>query len=151
MKITNGKLVEIEFTLKNSKGEIIDTSEGSEPLAFIQGGGSVVAGLEKALENKQVGFKGVVTISPEDGYGDRDEDLVFKVTKAQLGNPSDLEVGIHISAETEQGEQHFLVRDILENEVILDANHPFAGETMTFDVKVITVKQYEEKKSCECC
>ena len=80
MKITTGKLVEIEFTLKNTKGEIIDTSEGSEPLAFLQGAGSVVVGLEKALENKQVGFTGVITISPDDGY-DRDEDLVFKLQR----------------------------------------------------------------------
>ncbi|MDC0253816.1 peptidylprolyl isomerase [Bacteriovoracales bacterium] len=140
--IVDGHVVEMNYTLINSKGDVIDSSSGKAPLAFIQGKGDIVPGLEKEMAGKKVGDSFKVTISPEEAYGTRNEGMVQSVAKEQFGpEASNVEVGMQFQLEGSNG-QTLLVTAIKveENEVILDGNHPLAGETLSFDIEVVSLR-----------
>jgi FKBP-type peptidyl-prolyl cis-trans isomerase SlyD len=124
MQIAENTVVQIHYTLKNATGDVIDSSQGQEPLAYLHGAGSIVEGLESALAGKTVGDKLDVTVEPERGYGDRRDDLV----------------------QTPWGEQPVTVMAVADDSVELDGNHPLAGETLNFSVEVVDVRQASEEE-----
>ena len=93
MKITKGKVVSMHYALRDSTGEILDSSEGQAPLDYLHGYGNIIAGLEKALENKEAGEKLNAVIPPEEGYGIREESLVKNVPLSNFQDPHTVEVG----------------------------------------------------------
>ena len=132
----------MHYTLKNNDGIVMDSSEGHEPLAFIQGTGLIISGLEKALEGKTKGEKLNAVIEPADAYGDRSDEQVTTVPLANFKAEGDekLEVGMQVQVESNQGQTVALVTSIENDNVTLDMNHPLAGETLHFDVEIVEVR-----------
>ena len=141
MEITADRVVTIHYTLKDDDGAEVDSSAGGEPLAYIQGHGNLVAGLEKALEGKQNGNKLTVVVAPVDGYGVRDEALIQRVPKRALQGAGDLKKGMQFQARTEDGMRLFTVTAVIGDMVTLDGNHPLADQTLHFDVEIVEVRE----------
>ncbi|MCF8465059.1 MAG: peptidylprolyl isomerase [Flavobacteriales bacterium] len=143
MTITENKVVLIHYTLKDASGEILDSSEGHDPLAFIQGIGNIIPGLEEALAGKAVGDKVKATIEPEKAYGVRVEENVHIVplSSFQADGDEKLVEGMQVRVETNEGVSIADVAKIDGEEVTLDLNHPLAGETLHFDVEIIDIRE----------
>jgi FKBP-type peptidyl-prolyl cis-trans isomerase SlyD len=135
------RVVLIHYTLKDDKGAVIDSSAGGEPLAYIQGHGNLVPGLEKALEGKQGGNTIAVSIPPADGYGVRDDGLIQRVPKRALQGSGEIKKGMQFQARTEDGMRLFTVTAVVGDMVTLDGNHPLADQTLNFDVEVVSVRE----------
>ncbi len=143
MQIAEQTVVTIHYTLTDTKGEILDSSDGpdgGEPLSYIHGAGMIVPGLEAALLGKGAGDQVKVTVAPEDGYGARQEGLVQKVPRSEFPE-GDIEVGMRFRAHGPGGSQVLTVAALDKDTVTLDGNHPLAGATLNFDVKVVSVRE----------
>jgi FKBP-type peptidyl-prolyl cis-trans isomerase SlyD len=141
VEITADRVVTIHYTLKDDGGVVLDSSAGGEPLAYIQGHGNLVAGLEKALEGKAEGNTLAVVVAPENGYGTRDDSLIQRVPKRALQGAGDIRKGMQFQARTDDGMRLFTVTAITGDMVTLDGNHPLADQTLHFDVEVIGVRE----------
>lgn len=138
MNITADKVVEIEYVLK-VRGEVLDQSEPGETLTYLHGHHNIVPGLESALEGHAVGDEVKVTVPPEQGYGLRDEDATDELSREDFED--DLELGATYSAEAADGSVYpFTVRAVEGDRVSVDFNPPLAGETLDFEVKVVSVR-----------
>jgi FKBP-type peptidyl-prolyl cis-trans isomerase SlyD len=140
MQIAKHKVVTMEYTLTGSDGTILDTSEGQEPLAYIQGTGNLIPGLESALEGKAAGDHLEVSLPPEEGYGVRDDSLMQTIAREQFEGVEDLQVGMQFEARDDEGEQVVTIVKIEEEVVTVDGNHPLAGEILNFNVDVVEVR-----------
>lgn len=146
--VTSNKIVSIHYTLRNGDGEVLDSSEGTEPLAYLHGAGNVVAGLEKALEGKVVGDTVLAVVAPEEGYGERVGPGPQPVPKSAFGpdDPS-LQPGMAILAEDDDGnEMPLWIVAVESDHVIVDQNHPLAGETLHFDATVVEVREATDQE-----
>jgi FKBP-type peptidyl-prolyl cis-trans isomerase SlyD len=139
MQIGSQKAVTIGYTLKDEEGKVLDTSEGRQPLTYLHGTGSIVPGLEKALEGKNPGDSVQVKLSPEEGYGQRDEKLIRNMPLRKLPEGK-VEAGMRYRMETPEGPRVVLVQSVRGDYATIDANHPLAGQTLNFDVKVVEVR-----------
>ena len=140
MQISKDKVASIHYTLTNSKGEVLDTSNGREPLSYIQGRNNLITGLEKALEGKTTGDKIHVTIPPEEAYGNRSEELVQSIPREAFGEINDIQPGMEFQMNTESGPIIIRVIEANDSQVLVDGNHPLAGQDLTFDVEVVDVR-----------
>lgn len=141
MKIESNKVVSIDYKLTDTEGKVLDSSEGGKPLAYLHGKGNIIAGLEEALVGKGAGDALTVSVSPEKGYGVRDEGKLVEVDRDKLNGADQIEAGMQFQAQTPDGPQVFTVARVSEKVVTLDANHPLAGETLNFDVTVRDVRE----------
>jgi FKBP-type peptidyl-prolyl cis-trans isomerase SlyD len=139
MQIANRKVVTLDYTLTDEAGEVLDSSKGQEPLVYLHGAGNIIPGLEAALEGKEEGAALQVKIAPDDGYGERDEELVKEIPRDRFP-PGEVEVGMTFHAEGPQGSRIVTVVEVSPESVTVDANHPLAGVTLAFDVKVLAVR-----------
>lgn len=146
MTISHNKVVHMHYELKNDNGEIIDSSKGREPLAYIHGMGNIIPGLEKELNNKIKGDKINAVIAPEEAYGVKDDRKVFKVGKNQFQGEGSIVEGMQIQAEANGKMEVGTVEKIDNEEVTLNFNHPLAGETLHFDVEVMGVRDATEEE-----
>jgi FKBP-type peptidyl-prolyl cis-trans isomerase SlyD len=147
MQIAERTVVTIHYTLTDSKGEILDSSEGpegAEPLAYVHGQAMIVPGLEAALAGKSEGDHLKVTVDPDGGYGQRHEALVQKVSRDEFPD-GDVEVGMRFRSHGPGGARVLTVVATDEDTITLDGNHPLAGATLNFDVKVVSVREATEK------
>ena len=140
MQITTGSVVVFDYTLTDDDKDIIDSSTGSEPLAYIQGEGQIVPGLEKAMEGKKAGDSFKMSVSPEEGYGVHDPENISVVPADQIEGGDELEEGMQLHTEGEFGEQTVLITKVDGNEVTIDGNHPLAGMTLHFDITIREVR-----------
>jgi FKBP-type peptidyl-prolyl cis-trans isomerase SlyD len=140
MQIANNKVVSIHYKLTNDAGDILDSSEGQEPLAYLHGLGNIIPGLENALSGRALGDKFSVTVAPADGYGERDNEMVQSVPKSAFQGVDQILPGMQFQAQSPEGMQLVTVIDVDGDEVILDGNHPMAGITLTFDVEVTEIR-----------
>ncbi len=140
MTIQQDSVVTLHYTLKDDAGQVIDSSAGGEPLSYLHGHGNLVPGLERELTGKTAGEKLNVSVSPAEGYGDRDERLVQKVPRRALKGVRELRVGMRLSAETEQGPIAVRVTHIAGDMVTVDGNHPLAGQKLNFEVEITGVR-----------
>ncbi len=141
MNVGKDKVVTIDYTLKSDKGEVLDTSKGDEPLLYIHGHGYLVPGLEKELEGKKAGDRVVTVVSPAEGYGEYDEELIFPVPRTEFPADEELAEGMQFQAHTEEGEQIFTVKAVSADTVTVDANHPLAGQNLHFDISIVDVRE----------
>lgn len=138
MNITQDKVVELDYVLKVD-GEVVDQSEPGEPLTYLHGHSNIIPGLEKALEGKKAGDSLHVTVQPEDGYGERDEDNVETLDRSDFDD--EVEVGATYYAQAEDGSVlPFTVMAVDGDQVEVDFNPPLAGMVLNFDVTVKTVR-----------
>ncbi|NNE08095.1 MAG: peptidylprolyl isomerase [Gemmatimonadetes bacterium] len=146
MEIKNNSVVSIHYTLKNEKGEVLDSSEGNQPLKYLQGSGQIITGLENTLAGKTAGAKLKVVVEPEDGYGPRNDEAVQEVPKAAFEGIENLKAGMQLEAQTDHGPVPIVVTDVGEETVTVDGNHPLAGERLHFDVQIEEVRAATEEE-----
>lgn len=140
MKIAKSTVVTIDYTLTSDEGEVIDSSSGGEPLAYLHGFGNIVPGLENALDGRDEGESVSVKVAPGEGYGERDPELVHRATRAQFQGIDDLEVGMRFQARSGDEMTVVTVIGVEGDDVTLDANHPLAGVNLNFAVKIVGVR-----------
>ncbi|WP_284892728.1 FKBP-type peptidyl-prolyl cis-trans isomerase [Cobetia amphilecti] len=141
MQIAQNAVVSFHYTLTNNEGEVLDSSEGREPLAYIHGAGNIVPGLEKELDGKTPGDELKVAVSPEEGYGEVQEALVQEVPREAFQGVEDIEAGMQFQAQTQGGPLMVTVTKVEGDTVTVDGNHPLAGETLNFDVQITNVRE----------
>ena len=146
MQIGTNNVVSIHYTLRDETGEVLDASEGREPLDYIHGSGQIIPGLENALEGKSKGEELAVVIEPENGYGTRDESLVHEVPKSEFETPDEIEVGMQFRVGDEGGTLVMVVAGVGADVVTLDGNHPLAGVTLSFDISIADVREATEEE-----
>ena len=138
-EIQNGSTVKMEYTLTDKDGKILDTNKGEEPLTYTHGEGQIIRGLEKALTGLHVGDQKHVVIPPEEGYGQFKPEAIIEVPAEKIP-PESRKVGAHLMARNQDGPPiPILVKEVKEKTVVLDANHPLARKTLTFDIKIVKV------------
>lgn len=141
MQIAERCVASFHYTLTNDAGEVIDSSRGREPLAYLHGVGQIVPGLEEALAGRQAGDKFIVDVAPEEGYGPRHDGLIQQVPRAAFQGVDDLQVGMQFQAQGPQGALSVVISAIDGDLVTVDGNHPLAGETLHFDIEVTEVRE----------
>lgn len=138
--VSNGKQVSLEYTLKLDDKAVLESNVGKEPMTYTQGAHEIVPGLEKAMEGLAVGDKKHVEVKPADGYGEVDPKAFQEVKKSQIPQ-SAWKVGTQLEAKSPDGESMFpRVTEVRAETVVLDFNHPLAGKTLFFDIKVLDIK-----------
>jgi FKBP-type peptidyl-prolyl cis-trans isomerase SlyD len=147
MQITANKVAVIHYSLKDSKKELIETSIGNEPLAYLHGAANLISGLEDALEGKKAGDKFSVTVGCAEAYGDYDKELVEVVPKSDFENQEELEVGKEFQYDDEDGNIfHVRILKVDADNVTVDGNHPLAGQDLSFDIEVLSVRDATDEE-----
>ena len=138
--IENGKVVSVNYVGKFAEdGVVFDSSEGREPLKFQVGSGQIIPGFENAILGKTVGDKVVAKVSPEEGYGLVREDLLVTVPLDKM--PGSVEVGQTLEAVGDNEQVvHVIVREINEDSVVIDGNHPLASKNLEFEIEILEVE-----------
>ncbi len=144
MKIAKDHAVSFDYEVRNSRNELIDTSGDKGPLAYLHGYASIIPGLEKALEGKAAGDKIEAVVPPVEAYGMRDERRMAQVDRSIFPEGADIKPGMRFRATSEHGADNVVVVAVDGNTVTVDANHPLAGETITFKVTVRDVRPATE-------
>jgi FKBP-type peptidyl-prolyl cis-trans isomerase SlyD len=139
--VADGMVVTFDFTLRLNDDEVADTTQGQMPLRFVVGQGQLLPGLEDAMIGMVAGEQRQITLEPADAYGDWDEDALEEIAISELPDGVDLEEGMPLEVTDNEGETYEAsVYEVKKDTVILDYNHPLAGETLQFDVKVIDIR-----------
>ncbi|MFO1371155.1 MAG: peptidylprolyl isomerase [Candidatus Competibacteraceae bacterium] len=141
MKAAHGNVVSLHYTLTDEHGIQLDSSREREPFAYLHGYGNIIQGLESALEGHESGFRSAIRVLPADGYGEYNPQAVFGVPRNQFPPGEDIQIGMQVQGEGEQGVLMFTVANLTDQEVVLDANHPLAGKILNFDVEVLEVRE----------
>jgi|SRR5690554_1160013 len=140
--VADDKVIIIHYTLRNSKGEELDTSIGGEPMPYLHGADNIVPGLENQLTGKSVGEKLTVEVTPEEGYGLAEGEGPMPVPRENFEPGVELEVGMNFMAEGPGGQPIPLwIAKIEGEQVYVDTNHPLAGETLYFEVEIVGVRE----------
>jgi FKBP-type peptidyl-prolyl cis-trans isomerase 2 len=143
-QIREGSQVALEYTLSDEAGTVIESNKGKQPMSYIHGKSQIIPGLEKELSGMKVGEEKKIQIKPEDGYGPVNPDAFQEVPKDKLP-PEALKVGTMLMAQGPQGQGiPVRVHEIKDTTVIMDFNHPMAGKTLSFDVKISEIKTPEK-------
>lgn len=137
MQISKHKVATIHYTLTNNEGKVLDSSQGREPLHYIQGIGNLIPGMEEGLEGKKQGDKFNLKVSPEKGYGIKDEKMIQRVPRSAFGS-GEIKKGMQF--QTNHG-QVVTVAEVGLNEITVDANHPLAGVELNFAVEVMSIRE----------
>jgi FKBP-type peptidyl-prolyl cis-trans isomerase SlyD len=140
MNIADQCVASFHYTLKDSEGELIDSSEGKDPLAYLHGAQNIVVGLEKELTGKVAGDKFSVIVSPDEGYGPQDPNMVQALSRDMFGGVDTIEVGMQFHAQTPNGMQVVEVIEVEGDQVTIDGNHPLAGVELHFEIEITSVR-----------
>jgi len=146
MQIDKNRVVSIDYTLTDDQGQMLDSSRGKEPLVYLHGTGGIIPGLEAALQGKSPGEELHVEIAPEQAYGPRDEALVQAVPRDRFQGVENIHPGMQFQAKGSSGRRVVTVAKVDDKQVTVDANHPLAGVTLTFDVKIVDVRDSTEEE-----
>ena len=146
MQISDNKVVSIHYTLTNDKGEVLDSSSGKAPLAYLHGNKNIISGLENALKGKEIGDKFNISIPPEEAYGVHDKALIQVIPKSAFQGIDDIEAGMQFQAKSDEGIQIVTITKVDGDKITVDGNHALAGETLTFDVEVTDVREATEEE-----
>jgi FKBP-type peptidyl-prolyl cis-trans isomerase 2 len=139
-QVKDGDKVKVHYHGKLRSGETFDSSEGREPLEFTVGGGQVIKGFDEGVKGMQVGDKRTVEIEVGDAYGEKNEDMIIEFPKAQFPPDMNPEAGMQLMMNNGQGQQFpVVIREIREETVLLDANHPLAGQDLIFDIELVEI------------
>ena len=139
-RIIRNKVATFDYTVMDEQGQLIDTSLEYGPLSYVHGKGTLVPGLEAALDGKTTGDSFSVKLTPAKGYGERDDSLVHVFTRKELVKLSNLKVGMQLRAQDAKGKRTLVVSEIDGDKITLDENHPLAGKIITFDITVLNVR-----------
>lgn len=147
MTIAQHKVVTLHYKVTDvDSGDVIDSSENAEPMTYLHGAQNIIPGLEQALEGKDVGDEVEVTVAPEDAYGERSDERIQQVPIEAFKDIEKVEPGMAVTAQTEHGPVNLIVTEVDETTVTVDANHPLAGKSLTFNVKINAVRDASEEE-----
>lgn len=135
-------VVSMHYKLTDEEGNVLDNSEGKEPLSYMQGAGNIIPGLEKAMIGKVQGDSFKVKIEPAEGYGEVIPELIQTLEKSVFKGIEKIEPGMAFEAEAPDGAiQHILVTKVEGDKITIDANHPLAGAVLNFEVDIVGVRE----------
>ena len=140
MIVAKNTVVTFDYTLTDTQGAVLDTSQGGEPLSYLHGSGGIIPGLERQMEGKNIGDEFKATVAPQDAYGVRRDDLVAAVSREAFKGVPEVKTGMQFQANTQAGPRVVTVVKVEGDEITIDANHELAGKTLVFDVKVVNVR-----------
>jgi FKBP-type peptidyl-prolyl cis-trans isomerase SlyD len=141
MHIARNKVVRFDYTLTNDAKEVLDSSQGGEPLTYLHGAGNIIPGLETALEGKGAGESLNVRVAPAEAYGERDARLVQNVPREMFEDSGEIQTGMQFHSADDQGHVTVVtVTQVTEEIVTVDANHPLAGVPLNFAVTIVDVR-----------
>lgn len=146
MKIEKNVVVSVAYQVKLEDGVVVDQSTAEAPLDYLHGHNNLITGLEKELDGKVAGDKFSATVTPEDAYGEHNDALVQRVPADVFQGVEEIEVGMRFLADTDQGPIPVEVTEVDGDEVVVDGNHMLAGQTLTFDVEVVAVREATEEE-----
>lgn len=142
MQIADKTVVAIDYTLSNDEGEVLDSSEGAQPLAYLHGAANIIPGLEQALTGKSAGDELEVSVEPELAYGEYSLELVATLNRSMFEGVDELLPGMQFHASAPDGGMQIVtIRDVDGDDVTVDGNHPLAGQRLNFKVKVVSVRE----------
>lgn len=158
MKIEKNKMVKIHYTLKDDEGQVIDSSVGKEALEYLHGEGMLIPGMERELENREIGDKFSAVIEPKDGYGEYNPEYVVEVPRDRFDANTEIEIGQKFQADTPSGMMLVTVTKVTPENVTIDSNHELAGKRLHFEVEVVDIRDatseelepYQYGDSCGC-
>jgi len=143
--VKKGRVISLDFTLKDEQGEMLDQSTEGQPLEYLHGASDVIAGLEKALEGHQLGEHIRVVIPPADAYGEYEVSLVDEVSRDQFPGIDDIQPGMQFQTQMDDGAPMIInVTAVDGDKIIVDGNHPLAGMTLVFEVDIIDIREAAE-------
>jgi FKBP-type peptidyl-prolyl cis-trans isomerase SlyD len=141
MQIAERCVAAFHYTLTNEQGEVIDSSEGREPLTYLHGAGNIVPGLEREMTGKRAGDSFNVVVAAEEGYGAHHAGLIQEVPRAAFQGVDTIEPGMQFHANGPQGPMAVTVTDVDGDTVTIDGNHPLAGQTLYFAIEITDVRE----------
>jgi len=144
MQISQDTVVSIDYTLTGDDGQVIDTSEGREPLVYLHGHQNIIPGLEKAIEGASEGDELDVAVQPEEGYGPYRDELVQDVPRDAFAGVDKVEPGMSFRAESNAGPMTVVVREVGDDTVTVDGNHVLAGMVLNFKVAIKDIREATE-------
>ncbi len=141
MPIKDGDAVRVHYTGTLQDGFVFDSSRERDPLEFTLGQGQLIPGFESAVKGREVGDTVTVEIAPENAYGNADPELIFTVDRAQVPDHISPVVGLPLQLSNEEGgRMDVTITEVTDTEITLDANHPLAGKTLTFEIEILEAK-----------
>jgi FKBP-type peptidyl-prolyl cis-trans isomerase SlyD len=142
MTIENERVVTMHYHLTNADGQVIESSRGSDPLTYLHGAGTLLASLERALTGLDVGATTTVELAPAEAYGEHDATKIEALPRSAFARVPNLAVGMRLEGQDDHGQTVIVrVMEMREDTVVIDANHPLAGETLTFAIEVLAIRQ----------
>ena len=147
MTIQENKVVSFHYTLTNQEGEQIESSRDQQPMTYLHGSNNIIPGLEKVMVGKSVGDEFQVTVEAGEAYGERNEDKLQRIPAKHFKNLKRLMPGQTVALQTQQGQVQVTVVKIGRFIVDVDANHPLAGQALTFDVEVTEIRDASEEEN----
>jgi len=142
MKIADNKVVSFNYLLQNAAGETLDSTEGAAPLPYLHGHQNILPAIESALDGHQAGDSFKIELTAEQGYGERDEDLVQNLGRSQFADGEGLEVGMMFEmADEEDNVRVATIIDIERDKITIDANHPLAGQSLVYAIEIVEVRE----------
>ena len=142
-KIINNSVVEIDYTLKDSNGNILDSTKNRDPLAYIQGHNHLIPSLEKKLLGKNIGESCHIMLPPKDAYGEINHSIIKTIPKDDLGADKDkVQIGTQFQVEDKHGNYSIVTAvKITDKDITLDGNHPLAGQTLYFEIDIVKIRK----------
>jgi FKBP-type peptidyl-prolyl cis-trans isomerase SlyD len=146
MQATRGAVVSFNYKLTDDDGNTIDSSEGCAPLSYLHGYENIIPGLENALEGVDVGYSANVVVEPTEAYGEIDEEAIFEVDRDKFPPEMELAPGMQFAGETPSGDVPLTVMQVNDDSVIVNANHPLAGERLHFELEVVDIREATDEE-----
>jgi FKBP-type peptidyl-prolyl cis-trans isomerase SlyD len=141
MLIAHNKVVRFDYTLTNDANDVLDSSEGGEPLTYLHGAGNIIPGLESALEGKRAGDSLNVRVAPAEAYGERDDRMVQNVPREMFEDSNEIQTGMQFHSSDPEGNVTVVTVVGMDAEhITVDANHPLAGVPLNFAVTIVEVR-----------
>lgn len=144
--MSQARVVSIHYTLTDDAGTVLDSSRDGEPLSYLEGASNIIPGLEKELLSSKPGEKKVVKVAAKDAYGEKRDDMVVKVPRAQFPADVKLKEGDRFRSGPDHHAPIFTVVSVIGDEITLDGNHPLAGKALSFDVEVTAVRAASDEE-----
>lgn len=149
MIICKDATVSFKYSLTDKDGNALDASPIDEPLTYIHGQNAIIPGLERELEGKKIDDVLIVNVKAKDAYGERQEQMVQKIPRSNFQG-QEIKVGMRFEAKISTGSLSVVVKELTDEEVTVDGNHALAGKDLTFDVRIVDVRETTEKEINDC-
>ena len=150
-KVETGQFVSVHYKGMLQNGEVFDSSEGRHPLEVEMGAGQIISGFEKALMGMSLNEKKVFTLAPEDAFGQKDESRIHSFPREDVSAEVNSEVGQTVAISLQGGRQvPGIITEVDDEKVVVDLNHPLAGQTLTFDIEVVGISATATQDPAEC-